>query len=288
MPSAPADGMVVTIESTQQITALTVAANTGQTLVGGTMTMRANQPESFIYRLANTTWYPYAGAANSQLISGTTVSTATTSFTASISGTTMTVSAVASGTIAVGQLITGTGVTAGTTITALGTGTGNTGTYTVSASQTVASTTITIVGVDFTGIPSWVKRITVMLNGVSTSSTSLRQVQLGTSSGIETTGYTSSGFGFTGGVNGSSSSTGILLDGQTPNGSLLYNAVMTINKFDSSSWVASSLIAATTGSVSQFMSTGSKSVSGTLDRIRVTTVNGTDTFDAGSVNILYE
>lgn len=63
--------------------------------------------------------------------------------TASISGTTMTVSAVSSGTLAIGQVLTGTGVTAGTGITALGTGTGSTGTYTVSASQTVSSTTIT-------------------------------------------------------------------------------------------------------------------------------------------------
>lgn len=63
--------------------------------------------------------------------------------TADIAATTMTVSAVTSGTLYVGQAISGTGVTAGTTITALGTGTGGTGTYTVSASQTVASTTIT-------------------------------------------------------------------------------------------------------------------------------------------------
>ena len=63
--------------------------------------------------------------------------------TGSISTTTLTVSAVTSGTLRVGQYITGTGVTAGTTITALGTGTGGTGTYTVSASQTASSTTIT-------------------------------------------------------------------------------------------------------------------------------------------------
>ena len=62
--------------------------------------------------------------------------------TAAISATTMTVSAVSSGTLAVGQVISGTGVTAGTTITALGTGTGGTGTYTVSVSQTASSTTI--------------------------------------------------------------------------------------------------------------------------------------------------
>lgn len=65
------------------------------------------------------------------------------SVTGSISGTTLTVTAVANGSLAVGQVITGTGVTAGTRITALGTGTGGTGTYTVSASQTVASTAIT-------------------------------------------------------------------------------------------------------------------------------------------------
>lgn len=64
------------------------------------------------------------------------------SFTGSISGTTLTVSAVASGFIGVGQTLSGSGVTSGTTITALGTGTGGTGTYTVSASQTVGSETL--------------------------------------------------------------------------------------------------------------------------------------------------
>jgi hypothetical protein len=64
-------------------------------------------------------------------------------FTAAIAGTTMTVSAVASGTLRVGQPVYGTGVTEGTVITALGTGTGGTGTYTVSASQTVSSGDLT-------------------------------------------------------------------------------------------------------------------------------------------------
>ena len=63
--------------------------------------------------------------------------------TGSISGTTLTVTAVASGTLSIGVVLSGTGVTSGTTITALGTGTGGTGTYTVSASQTVSSRTIT-------------------------------------------------------------------------------------------------------------------------------------------------
>ncbi len=66
--------------------------------------------------------------------------------TASIASTTMTVTAVASGTLAIGQTLTGSGVTAGTRITAFLTGTGGTGTYTVSAAQTVASTTINATG----------------------------------------------------------------------------------------------------------------------------------------------
>lgn len=66
--------------------------------------------------------------------------------TGSIAGTTLTVTAVSSGTLAIGDVLSGSGVTAGTTITALGTGTGGTGTYTVSASQTAASTAITATG----------------------------------------------------------------------------------------------------------------------------------------------
>jgi len=141
--------------------------------------------------------------------------------------------------------------------------------------------------IDFTSIPSWVKRITVMFNGVSTSGTSPRQIQLGAGS-VTTTGYTSSGFGWTGGVNGQSSTTGILFDGQAPNAATNYNGVMTINGFGGNTWVASALIAATTGNIQQFMATGAITLSGTLDRVRITTVNGTDTFDAGSINILYE
>lgn len=64
-------------------------------------------------------------------------------FTASIATTVLTVSAVASGTLAIGQTITGTGVTAGTTIVSLGTGTGGTGTYNISTSQTVSSVAMT-------------------------------------------------------------------------------------------------------------------------------------------------
>lgn len=81
------------------------------------------------------------------IATGTTGSTlAGSSFTGSIAATTLTVTAVGSGVLAVGSVLSGSGVTAGTVITALGTGTGGVGTYTVTPSQTAASTTITGTG----------------------------------------------------------------------------------------------------------------------------------------------
>lgn len=62
MPASPVDGMVITITSTQQVTALTVVGNSGQTVVGAPAQLAANSPVSFVYRLANTTWYVMAGA----------------------------------------------------------------------------------------------------------------------------------------------------------------------------------------------------------------------------------
>lgn len=221
----------------------------------------------------------------SAITSGTSVSTATTSFTASISGTTMTVTAVGSGTIAVGQVITGTGVTAGTVITALGTGSGSTGTYTVSVSQTVASTTITIVGLDFLNIPSWVKRVTVMFNGVSTSGTSAIRVRVGTSSGVETTGYAQCAASIfnPNGVAASSITDGFGTYDNTATS--IWNGVATISLIGSNAWCASGGLSSTTSIQPIF---GSKTLSGTLDRVRITTVGGTDTFDAGSINLLWE
>jgi hypothetical protein len=82
--------------------------------------------------------------SDSQTVASTQINTtaAPAIVTGDISTTTLTVSAVTSGTLQIGQTIEGSGVTDGTIITAFGTGTGGVGTYTVSASQTVASTTI--------------------------------------------------------------------------------------------------------------------------------------------------
>jgi hypothetical protein len=222
-----------------------------------------------------------------KIVQGTTITTTTTSFTGATSGasTTLTASSV-TGTIQVGQVIAGTNITAGTVITALGTGTGGAGTYTISpASSGTVSGTITVVGVSFLNIPSWVKRITMMFSGVSLSGTSSLLVQLGAGSN-EITGYVSTGQTLTGGVGGAnqSSTAGmIIVDGAAAN---VMTGHMILTHIGSNVWVSSHALRATT--VACVFGAGDKTLSGTLDRVRLTTVNGTDTFDAGSVNILYE
>lgn len=229
-----------------------------------------------------------SGGVTGSITSGTAISTATTSFTASISGTTMTVTAVASGTVDIGKIITGTGVTAGTSILAQLTGSpGSIGTYTVSVSQTVASTTITVVGAEFINIPSGVKRITVMFNGVSTASTSNVQIQLGTSSGVENTGYSGQAAIILG-----TNSTAILSN--VTSGVPIYanlaadirSGAITFSNLTGNTWVASGTISS--GADGMCMVGYTKTLSAVLDRVRVTTLTGTEAFDAGSINILYE
>lgn len=135
---------------------------------------------------------------------------------------------------------------------------------------------------DFTSIPSWVKRITVMFSGVSTSGTSNIQIQGGAGS-IEITGYSSSAVSTTGTV--TASSAGFAMTGALAATDSLFGK-MTIELVGSNAWVATGLLRQNTGQTAY--SGGGKTFSGTLDRVRITTVNGTDTFDAGSINILYE
>jgi hypothetical protein len=150
-----------------------------------------------------------------------------------------------------------------------------------------AQNTTSGTSIDFTGIPSWVKRITVMLNGVSTNSTSVPIIQLGTSGGLQNSGYTASA-GFVQGANSSTAlfSTGFGLN-QAHVAASVYSGHVAITNITGNSWVAS-LVGAYTNVSGLLLGSGSVSLSGALDRIRLTTVNGTDTFDAGSVNIMYE
>lgn len=148
----------------------------------------------------------------------------------------------------------------------------------------VASTSGT--SIDFTGIPSWVKRITVMFDSVSISGTSGILVQLGDSGGIETTGYLSTAIDVsTSGTGSLTSTAGMAV--RTFSASFGIIGSMTISNISGNIWISSGTVGRTTQDSNQMLA-GNKTLSATLDRIRITTVNGTDTFDAGSINIMYE
>ena len=154
----------------------------------------------------------------------------------------------------------------------------------------VSGTAVTASGtsVDFTGIPSWVKRITVMFSGVSTSGTSNIQVQLGDSGGIETTGYLGALLrsGLSTLATTQYPTTGFLIINDVAAADI-HSGVAVFSLLGSNNWCGMSQISET-AAPSFFSGSGAKTLSDTLTQIRITTVNGTDTFDAGSINILYE
>jgi hypothetical protein len=135
--------------------------------------------------------------------------------------------------------------------------------------------------IDFTAIPSWVKRITVMLNGVSTNGSDNLIIQLGDSGGVENTGYVSEVSNRGGDA---TSTAGLIITRSLASSSICYG-VITILNCTSNTWVSSANVSL---SSEVNYSAGSKSLSATLDRIRLTTTGGTNTFDAGQVNIMYE
>lgn len=149
----------------------------------------------------------------------------------------------------------------------------------------VASTSGT--SIDFTSVPSWAKRVTVMFDQVSTNGTSNMQIQLGTSSGIQATSYNAV-WSYNGpGNSGAAITTGFGIfhnsAGDNKSGSVSFIL------FNNNTWVAFGGFANLGAQPGYTMFTsGSKSLGATLDRVRITTVNGTDTFDAGTINIMWE
>jgi len=143
--------------------------------------------------------------------------------------------------------------------------------------------------IDFDSLPAGVKRITINFVGVSTSGTSNLMVQIGDAGGIEATGYLgaaclntdssstvttfTTGYGLTG-AHGAT----VVLHGQ---------AVLCLADSSTFTWTASVNLGTSSADQSN-TGGGSKSLSAVLDRVRITTVGGSDTFDAGKINIMYE
>ena len=232
MPAAPVDGMVITIESTQQVTAVTVQGNTGQTLTGAPVQLIPNQPLSFMYNLANTKWQPFAGGAGraSTLVSGTSQAT-----------------------------------TSGTSF-------------------------------DFSGIPSWAKRVTVVFNAVSTNGTNNLLIELGSGT-LQTTGYAanSTRVYYAGGTGSftTSSTVGFPIKGAAA--TTQYSGTFVFTNISGNIWVGvgSHVESQATAdpNIEFFTSGGVVTLSGALTTLRVlasSTATPTDTFDNGAINTLYE
>ena len=154
---------------------------------------------------------------------------------------------------------------------------------TINLGTTVATTSGT--AIDFTSIPSGVKRISMMFNQVSCNGTAPRLIQIGTSSGLVTSGYISSGSHQGASQGGLTSTAGFLMGA---GGAVADKTVgiVTIQTLGSDIWAMESSTADGTAS---FIKCGGGSITlgGVLDRVRLSTTSGA-TFDHGSVNIAWE
>ena len=147
-----------------------------------------------------------------------------------------------------------------------------------------AQATTSGTAVTFTGIPSWAKRITVMLNSIGCNTANSQYlIQIGSGS-VTSTGYTSQYWTTAGsGVITSGFAIGSNLTSYTMTG------VSTLCLIGSNTWVHSGALGFMNVTSTAYNSTGNSSaLSGALDRVVITTVAGTALFNAGSINILYE
>jgi hypothetical protein len=150
--------------------------------------------------------------------------------------------------------------------------------------QTVKSATST--SVDFTDIPSWAKRITIMLSGVSTNGTSALLAQVGTSSVAVATGYLGAADLWANSPSPTLVTQGLGIGNQNA-AAYVYHAICKFTNITSNTWVGE-VVGTLSNSGIVVLGTTTIALSGTLDMVRITTVGGVNTFDAGSINIIYE
>ena len=141
---------------------------------------------------------------------------------------------------------------------------------------------------DFT-IPSWAKRVRVLLNGVSLSGTALIRFRLGTSGGITTSGYLGAGSFIAATAATANQTAGFDIYNNAPAATDVYSGAIEFALLDAAAniWVASGVFTQT-AVARTYTTAGQITLSNALTTVRVTTSNGTDTFDAGSVNVLYD
>ncbi len=156
--------------------------------------------------------------------------------------------------------------------------------------QQSATVTLSGTSVDFTGIPAWAKRITINIAGLSSSGTSIPMIQIGDSGGIENTGYLGAGGYISATGGGQANSAGFMMYGLAGAAAYTWHGSVTLTKLDdtTATWVASGC-GSSTDAAREWTVSGSKPLSaGPLTQVRLTTVNGTDTLDAGTASIFFE
>jgi hypothetical protein len=203
---------------------------------------------------------------------------------------TLTAPTLASANITTALTLTSAAGTSGQVLTSAGSGAAPTWTTVAGITSGTAVATTSGTSIDFTSIPSTVKRITVMFNQISTNGSSVTTIRLGTSGGIESTGYGGSVCTVTGINAGSYArifSTGFDTSYDQYSAATM-SGLYTIVLVGSNTWSASWMIGTSDGTGRAYFGGGFKTLSGTLTTVRLTNTNGTDTFDNGSINILYE
>lgn len=137
--------------------------------------------------------------------------------------------------------------------------------------------------IDFTSLPTGIRRITLLMDDVSTNGTSRVCVRIGTGGTVETSGYTGS---IRQDASSQSMDTSFEFDIGS-NASATREVTMFLHNIDGNTWMMSSLCGRGDGTAAAYAA-GRIALSGTLDIVSITTFNGTDTFDGGTANIIYE
>ena len=141
------------------------------------------------------------------------------------------------------------------------------------------------VSIDFTGIPSTAKLVMVNFKSISTNGTSQYLIQIGKSGGVETAGYTG---GVGDRVGDGTSAAGYEIH-RSPGAGSLYSGscILALESVANNTWTQLGILSLESSGIPNF-SAGVKSLAGVLDRVRITTVGGANTFSNGEINISWE
>lgn len=161
---------------------------------------------------------------------------------------------------------------------------------TVSWSSTLnrgTAQTPTTTNADFTGIPSWARRITIVFAGVSTNSADQVEIRIGAGNVVSGSGYVSTVWQGGSTNVGDTSTAGFLIDGGGQGIASVRDGSVVLHNIDGNTWVASGIINRSNGANNINVLTGTKTLTGSLDIVRIR-AGTTATFDAGTINIFWE